>query len=417
MKGLLKLRTGALLLALLVGAGVPALIGQPNAPAAAAPQGLDSLTAPIALYPDALVAQILMASTNVSVLQAFAAWLGKNSNLKGSELQDAADQAGFDACYVALAPFPQVVEMLVQKPDWTAQLGQAFTNNRDQVFESIQRLRAQAQSVGNLKSSPQQEVQTQTTSSGQQVIVIQPANPQVVYVPQYNPQTVYVTAAPPSPSPYAAAAVGFTMGIVIGHASSHYYGPYGWHGAALYHEAWEDRYDYLEDRQENRQDFYEDNKGAMQENRSQRQSNYQGNQDQRQTNRQANQDQRQTNRQANQDQRQTGRQTNQSQRQSTGQAGQARTQTAQAQRQPQSVARPSSTQSGGWQGQRSSQTAAATSSRGSYQAPSQRSGMSSGGFSGYQSGSATRQQQSRGSGSLASSRGGGGRSGGGGRRR
>jgi Protein of unknown function (DUF3300) len=170
---------------------------QGKAPPQVTPQQVDSLTAPIALYPDALIAQILGAAANFPELQSFAGWMSKNSSLTGSALQDAAQKEGFGAALVALAPFPQVVQM-VQKPDWTKQLGQLFQANRSAVFDSIQRLRAQAQAAGNLKSTPQQEVQTQTTSSGQQVIVIQPANPQVVYVPQYNPQVVYVQSPPPT---------------------------------------------------------------------------------------------------------------------------------------------------------------------------------------------------------------------------
>ena len=327
-------------------------------------QAIDSLTAPIALYPDALIAQILTASTNFGALKSFAAWMGSNANLKGSELQDAAQKAGFDACYVALAPFAQVVQMMVQKPDWTNQLGQAFTSDRSAVFDSIQRLRAEAQAAGNLKTTPQQQVQTQTTSEGQQVIVIEPANPQVVYVPQYNPQTVYASS-PSYAGAAAAGAIGFTAGVIIGASSDHYYhGPYGWHGAAMYNEAWDHREDYLEQRQD-----------VYQQNAAQRQSAAQ----------------------TNQTQRQSAAQTNQAQRQSAAQTGQAQRSTDQAQR---------STDMESKQTQR--QSAAATSSFGGGQAASQRSGMSSSSFSGYQSGSAARAQSARGSGSLG---------GGGGRRR
>jgi hypothetical protein len=375
------------------------------------PQGIDGLTAPIALYPDALVAQILMAATNVSSLQSFAAWMGKNANLKGSELQAAADQVGFDACYIALAPFPQVVQMMAGKLDWTTNLGQAFTKNKDAVFDSIQRLRAQAKAVGNLATTPQQEVQTQTTAAGQQVIVIQPANPQVIYVPQYNPQTVYVTAPPPAPagpSPAAAAAVGFTVGIIIGHASTPYYhGPYAWHGASLYHEAWEDRYDYLEDRQDDRQDYMDDRQDRYQESSQQRQSNAQANQSERQSTAQTNQSQRQSTAQTNQSQRQSTAQASQSQRQSTAQASQGQAQSNQAQRQTQAQNSAGAAQASRQPQQAQRQSAAVTSSHASGQTASQRSGTRSGGFSGYQSGGATRTQSSRGSKSLSSSRSGG----------
>ena len=158
---------------------------------------LDTLTGPIALYPDALVAQILEASKDVAAVQKFAGWLKSNSALKGTELQDAAQKAGFAASYIALAPFPQVVQMMVEKPDWTKQLGAAFTSDEQAVYESIQRLRAAAMALGNLKTTPQQEVVTETSSTGQTIILVQPANPQVVYVPVYNTQIVYVQQAPP----------------------------------------------------------------------------------------------------------------------------------------------------------------------------------------------------------------------------
>ncbi len=351
----------------------PQAVPQPVAGAPPSPQAtaaIDQLTAPIALYPDALIAQILEASTNVNALQSFAKWLAGNTKLKGSELQDAAQKAGFDAPYIALAPFPQVIQMMAQKPDWTEQLGQAFAADKNAVFDSIQQLRAKAQATGNLKTTPQQQVETQTTSSGQQVIVIQPANPQVVYVPTYNPQTVYV-AAPPTAAPSTAgvAAVAFTAGVIIGASSNHYYyGPYAWHGAAMYNEAWEHREDYVE----HRNDMY-------QQNASQRQSAAQ----------------------ANQSQRQSASQANQAQRQSAISSAQSQATANQAQRQSSA----SSLQSQARGGQSQRQSAAVTSSYGGGQASTQRSGMTSGGFSGYQSGSATRAQSSRGSGSLASSRG------------
>ena len=217
---------------------------QPQAKPSASETALDTLTGPIALYPDALVAQILEASKDVAAVQKFAGWLKNNAALKGSELQDAAQKAGFAAPYIALAPFPQVVQMMVEKPDWTRQLGAAFTSDEQAVYQSIQRLRAAAMALGNLKTTPQQEVVTDTSSTGQTIILVQPANPQVVYVPVYNTQTVYVQQAPPpsssSSNAAAAALVGFTVGIIIGASSNHYYyGPYAWHGGgAAYHYAY-----------------------------------------------------------------------------------------------------------------------------------------------------------------------------------
>jgi hypothetical protein len=352
---------------------------QPVSPEEA--QAIDSLTAPIALYPDALVAQILTASKNYEGLKSFAAWMKSKPELKGTELQDAAYKAGFDASFVALAPFTQVVEMMVQKPDWTRQLGQTFTSNRTAVFDSIQRLRAEAQAAGNLKTTEQQKVQAQTTSEGQQVIVIEPANPQVVYVPSYNPQTVYVSS-PNYGATAAAGAIGFTAGVILGASSDHYYyGPWGWHGAALYDEVWDEREDFLEDAWDRREDYRED-----------RQDRY----EQRQSTAQDRREQRQTTTQDRQAQRQTTTQDRQAQRETTSQDRQAHRETGRQDR----------------QGER--QTAAATSSLGGGQFASQRSGMSSSSFSNYDRGSAARTQSMRGSASLGS-RGGGFR--GGGRRR
>jgi len=289
---------------------------------------LDTLTGPIALYPDALVAQILEASKDVAAVQKFAGWLKTNSALKGTELQDAAQKAGFAAPYIALAPFPQVVQMMVEKPDWTRQLGAAFTSDEQAVYQSIQRLRAAAMALGNLKTTPQQAVVTDTSSTGQTIILVQPANPQVVYVPVYNTQTVYVQQAPPpsssSSDAAAAALVGFTVGIIIGASSNHYYyGPYAWHGGgAAYHYAYERREDYVDHRQDvydDRQDFRQDSSENRQD---YRQDNAPQNQAQRQSAAQSNQSQRQTaasspTAQANQAARQSTAQTNQSARQTT----------------------------------------------------------------------------------------------------
>src|SRR4051812_17111248 len=111
----------------------------------AAPQGIDALTAPIALYPDALIAQVLDASTNPAEVQDFSNWLKQNAGLKGSELQEAASKANFDAAFIALALFPDVVHMMGGKLDWTKQLGEAFKADAQGVTKSIQHLRQQAQ--------------------------------------------------------------------------------------------------------------------------------------------------------------------------------------------------------------------------------------------------------------------------------
>jgi len=344
------------------GTAKPAAAPAPAKPSASE-AALDTLTGPIALYPDALVAQILEASKDVAAVQKFAGWLKATSALKGTELQDAAQKAGFAAPYIALAPFPQVVQTMVEKPDWTKQLGAAFASDEQAVYQSIQRLRAAAMALGNLKTTPQQQVVTEASSTGQTIILVQPANPQVVYVPVYNTQVVYVQQAPPPPAPSAsssdvaaAALVGFTVGIIIGASSNHYYyGPYAWHGGgAAYHYAYERREDYVD----HRQDMYGDRQDFRQDSYNDRQ------------------DYRQDNAPQNQAQRQSAAQTNQSQRQTAA----ASSPTAQANQ----AARQSTAQTN----QSARQTTAST--------------------SGYQSGGAARAQSSRGSSSRASSRSGGG---------
>jgi Protein of unknown function (DUF3300) len=238
------------------------------------PDELDRLLAPIALYPDQLLAQMLLCASNPGKVGALDEWLASHETLKGSELQDAASKSGFEPSFVALAVFPDVVNAMAQQPDRTAQLGQAFAADRTGVFASIQRLRAKARDAGRLKSTPQQDVETRTTSSGEQVIVIEPANPQVVYVPQYNPQVVYTQPATSSTvviqedsnaDAVAAGLIGFTAGVAIGAAidNDYYYGPYGWRGGAyMYDDAWDDWYDAREDAredwQDHREDLYED---------------------------------------------------------------------------------------------------------------------------------------------------------------
>ncbi len=123
---------------------------------------LDQLLAPIALYPDQLLAQMLMCATDPEKVTELDKWLKANQKLKGTQLQDAAVKAGFEPSFVALALFPQVVAKMADQIALTTLLGQSFTSDRSAVFDSIQRLRQQARNVGTLKSSPQQEVETKT---------------------------------------------------------------------------------------------------------------------------------------------------------------------------------------------------------------------------------------------------------------
>ncbi len=162
-----------------------------------APQmSIDDVVAPIALYPDQLLAQILTASTNPQEVLDGGNWLLQNQNLKGDALTDAAKQAGFSPSMQYLMNFPQVVDNMCQQIDWTRDLGQYFQADQKGVMNAVQTKRLQAQQTGNLKSSPQMTVATKQADNGQQYVEIQPANPQVVYVPQYNPVTIYNTPAP-----------------------------------------------------------------------------------------------------------------------------------------------------------------------------------------------------------------------------
>jgi hypothetical protein len=202
--------------AALVLATMPAPLGAQPAPApspapvAAAAQGevekfstaqLEALLAPIALYPDALLTQLLMATTNPLEIVAASRWLeqGTNKELKGKALEDALKTQPWDPSVKSLVPFPQVLGTLNQQLEWTQQLGYAMQVQQAGVFDVIQRLRAKAQAAGNLQSTPQQIVRTEpppppppgATDPRPQDIIIEPAQPDVVYVTSYDPAQVY----------------------------------------------------------------------------------------------------------------------------------------------------------------------------------------------------------------------------------
>lgn len=193
--------------------------GQTSAPAAKlSNEQLDSLTAPVALYPDALLAQVLMAATYPSDVSAAAAWSSSHTNLKGDDAVKAVASEPWDPSVQSLVAFPQVLATMASKPDWVTQLGNAFLAQPNDVMDSVQRLRRAAQSAGNLKSNEQQKVIVE-----QSTIQIQPTSTQVVYVPTYNPTVVYGTwpypAYPPvyvPPPPGYAIATGLATGIAFG---------------------------------------------------------------------------------------------------------------------------------------------------------------------------------------------------------
>lgn len=157
---------------------------------------VDDLVAPIALYPDQLLAQVLTVSTNAQEVLDVGNWLLQNQNLQGDALTNAAKQAGFSPSAQYLVLFPQVVDNMCQEIDWTRQLGTAFQEDQKGVMDAVQRKRVQAQQMGNLSSSPQMAVQSKQTDKGQPYVEIKPADPKVVYVPQYNPETIYTNPAP-----------------------------------------------------------------------------------------------------------------------------------------------------------------------------------------------------------------------------
>jgi hypothetical protein len=156
------------------------------------PQGLDELLAPVALYPDPVLAVMLQAATNPQELMDGGNWLvqDQNQNLKEAALDEASKKAGFTPVMQALLHYPTVVDMMCQQFDWTRQLGAAYLANPKAVLDSAQRLRAVAVDNGVLKTSDKMKVEVKQ-DQGKQIVELQPANPQVVYVPQYNPQQVF----------------------------------------------------------------------------------------------------------------------------------------------------------------------------------------------------------------------------------
>src|SRR5215469_4508809 len=149
------------------------------------PDQLDSLVAPIALYPDPLLAQVLAASTYPLEIVQLQQWLAKNPGLKDKALADAVAKQPWDPSIQSMAALPDLVKRLGDDITWTTDLGHAFLAQQKDVMDAVQRMRKKAQDKGTLKTSEQQKVETKTVESGQQVIVIEQADPQVIYVPSY----------------------------------------------------------------------------------------------------------------------------------------------------------------------------------------------------------------------------------------
>jgi uncharacterized protein DUF3300 len=235
----------------------PGVIAQQDVSAPALKQEeLDQLLAPIALYPDSLISQILMASTYpLEVVQAerFAA---QNKNLKGDALTKVLEQQRWDPSVKSLVNFPQVLTMMSEKLDWTQKLGDAFLAQQNAVMETIQNLRVKAKASGNLKTTNEQKVIVE-----EKIIKIEPASPQIIYVPTYNPTVVYGAWPYPAYPPYyyyppgyvaATSAFAFASGVALGAAWGYAWGNCNWHGGNIDIDV---NHNYNFNRNINRQDY------------------------------------------------------------------------------------------------------------------------------------------------------------------
>lgn len=187
------------------------------------PDQLDSLVAPIALFPDPMLSQTLVASTYpLEIIQLYQ-WLQKNKDLKDKKLVEKVSKQPWDASIQAMAALPDLVKRLADDIQWTTDLGNAFLAQQSDVMDAVQRMRGRAQGKGSLVSNEQQKVETRVVES-KQVIVIEQASPEVVYVPSYDPMYVYGAPLYPYPPIYyppyygtgavvAAGAIGFGLGI------------------------------------------------------------------------------------------------------------------------------------------------------------------------------------------------------------
>lgn len=203
------------------------------------PEQLQQLVAPIALYPDGLVAQILAASTYPTEVVEADRWMQEHPELKGKKLGDEVNKQHWDPSVKALTQFPSVLANMDKNLSWTSSLGDAYMNQQQQVMDAVQALRQRAQQAGNLKSTPQQTVTTQG-----QTIVVEPADPEVVYVPAYDPWLIYgdpIFAWPgwyPYPGiwfggPYLSFGLGFGIGFFGGFGWGWNHWGFDWHDRSI----------------------------------------------------------------------------------------------------------------------------------------------------------------------------------------
>jgi len=228
---------GLMLLALLALLAAPP-VSSAQAPAPFQDEAIDQMLAPIALYPDPLLSQILMASTYPTDVKDAAAWSKANPKVSGdAAVKRVADQP-WEASVQSLVAFPQVLAMMDSRPTEVQRLGDAFLADPARVMDRVQVLRSQAQAAGNLKTTEQQRVESQS-EGGKQVIVIEPAQPQIIYVPVYQPTVVYGTWAypayppyywPPPPAYYPGGVfvAGFVWGVAISGVSNSLWGGFHW---------------------------------------------------------------------------------------------------------------------------------------------------------------------------------------------
>ena len=230
-RGLMR-RLSWLLVVLL--AAPPSLIAQqPEGAAVFKQEELEQIVAPIALHPDDLIAQILMASTYPLEIVQAERFAKQNASLKGDALTAALEKQNWDPSVKSLVNFPQVLTMMSEKLDWTQKLGDAFLADQKKVLDTIQSMRAKAQAAGNLKTTNEQKVIVE-----EKIIKIEPANPEVIYVPTYNPTVVYGGWPYPAYPPYAyyppgyvaSSMLWFGAGMAMGAAWGYAWGNSNWGG-------------------------------------------------------------------------------------------------------------------------------------------------------------------------------------------
>jgi hypothetical protein len=192
----------------------PASIAQTSDDKSFSSEELEQIVAPIALYPDALIAQVLMAATYPLEVVSAARWVKSNPDVNGKALEDAMQKQPWDPAVKSLTAFPQVLDMMNGQLDWTQKLGDAFLAQQKDVMAAIQTLRTKADAAGNLQSTKEQVV-TKETVNNTTVVKIEPADPQVVYVPTYNPTVVYGAWPYPASPPYAYYPPAYTPGAAL----------------------------------------------------------------------------------------------------------------------------------------------------------------------------------------------------------